>query len=158
MESTEFGKVWLPLAEAVYRVACYILEDEADAKDAVQDLYLKLWNSRAVDGIRNPLAYAVRLMHNMCIDRLRGAASKNEVPLREDSALAPPSDSTVTTREKLQKVLNLIEGLPPRQRQVVTMRCLQGMEYREIAEATGLSEGNLRTLLSMARNTIKLNL
>ena len=40
MESAEFRKVWLPLGEAVYRVALYILEDTDDASDAVQDLFL----------------------------------------------------------------------------------------------------------------------
>ena len=46
MTSQAFHTVWLPLQERFYRMAYFMLENDADAKDAVQDLYLKLWNIR----------------------------------------------------------------------------------------------------------------
>ena len=58
-------------------------------------------------------------------------------------------------REKIQRVLNLIEGLPSRQRQLARMRLLDGLEYSEIARRTGVSENNARVLVSIARKTIK---
>ncbi len=49
----DFRKIWIPLAERFYRVAFYMLESEADAEDAVQELYLKLWTGRErLDDVR----------------------------------------------------------------------------------------------------------
>ena len=46
MTTEEFNRIWIPLGERMYKVAFYILESEDDAKDAVQDLFVKLWNRR----------------------------------------------------------------------------------------------------------------
>ena len=72
MEREEFKRIWLPLDGSLYRVAFSILGSEADAKDAVQDLYLKLWNRReSLSEVDRPLGYGIRLIRNICIDRLR---------------------------------------------------------------------------------------
>ena len=72
MTEARFHTVWIPLQERFYRVAFYILEDRADALDAVQDLYVKLWKIRdSLDLVRNPGAYGALLMRNLCIDRIR---------------------------------------------------------------------------------------
>ena len=72
MTEAGFHTVWIPLQERFYRVAFYILEDRADALDAVQDLYMKLWKIRdSLDLVRNPGAYGALLMRNLCIDRIR---------------------------------------------------------------------------------------
>ena len=44
MTEAAFHTVWLPLQEHFWRIAYYILESKDDASDAVQDLYLKLWD------------------------------------------------------------------------------------------------------------------
>ena len=46
MDSAVFDSVWLPYQAAFYRLEFYILENEDEARDAVQDLYLKLWDKR----------------------------------------------------------------------------------------------------------------
>lgn len=72
MTSAQFHTVWLPLQGRFYRIAFYLLENDADAKDAVQDLYLKLWNLRDhLDLIREPQAYGAHMLRNLCIDRIR---------------------------------------------------------------------------------------
>ena len=72
MDGRKFIADYMPLREALYRIAYHILESEADAEDALQDLYVKLWNSRdALDGIGNPKGYCIVLLKNICIDRLR---------------------------------------------------------------------------------------
>ena len=56
---------WLPLENGFYRVALYMLEDAADAADAVQDLYIRLWTSRdKLDSIRQPKAYGLTMLKN----------------------------------------------------------------------------------------------
>ena len=72
MTQTEFRNTWLPLSDALYRVAFYMLEDESDAKDVVQDLYVKRL-AKSPEDVRNPKAYAMTMLRNMCIDRIRTA-------------------------------------------------------------------------------------
>lgn len=157
MTQNEFRTTWLPLSDALYRVAFYMLEDEADAKDAVQDFYIKLL-AKSPSDVRNPKAYAITLLRNMCIDRIRVAQKFFSIQCAEDSPrldfMADEPD-VLATREKLRRVLAIIEGLPDRQREVVRQRIFEEKEYDEISRSTGLTEGNLRVLLSMARKKIK---
>lgn len=157
MTREEFRNTWLPLGDALYRIAFHILEDEADAKDAVQDFYAKLL-TRSPEGVQNPRAYALRTMRNMCIDRIRKSSRFFTLECAEDAPgldFADNEPDVLATREKLRRVLAIIEGLPDKQREVVRQRIFQEREYSEISESTGLNEGNLRVLLSMARKRIK---
>ena len=68
----QFNKIWLPLAERFYRVAYYMLESQEDAEDSVQELYIKLLRSpSSAKLIRDPLAYGITLLRNICIDTIR---------------------------------------------------------------------------------------
>ncbi|MBR0246757.1 MAG: RNA polymerase sigma factor [Candidatus Cryptobacteroides sp.] len=154
MTERAFHTVWLPLQGRFYRVAFYLLEDEADAKDAVQELYLKLWTLRDhLELIREPAAYGSLLMKNLCIDRIR--KRKPREALREDQADDPPPDRQLELREELKDVLGKMDALPPNQRKLLGMRVLQGLSYDQISQQTGLSPLNIRVQISLARKKIK---
>ena len=156
MTNARFQNEWLALSGDFYRVAFYILEDEAEAEDAVQELFLKLWSGRdALDGIRNPKGYGLRVLRNLCLDRIR-RSRKMETP----EALPEPEwpgrqDEAVDQKERLAKVLAAVKSLPDRQREVLTLRTLDGLSYEEIAERTGMNQLTLRVLLSQARRKLK---
>ena len=154
MTERAFHTVWLPLQGRFYRVAFYLLEDEAEAKDAVQELYLKLWTLRDhLELIREPAAYGSLLMKNLCIDRIR--KRKPREALREDQADDPPPDRQLGLREELKDVLGKMDALPPNQRKLLGMRVLQGLSYDQISQQTGLSPLNIRVQISLARKKIK---
>lgn len=154
MTERAFHTVWLPLQGRFYRVAFYLLEDEAEAKDAVQELYLKLWTLRDhLELIREPAAYGSLLMKNLCIDRIR--KRKPREALREDQADDPPPDRQLELREELKDVLGKMDALPPNQRKLLGMRVLQGLSYDQISQQTGLSPLNIRVQISLARKKIK---
>ncbi|MBO4758341.1 MAG: RNA polymerase sigma factor [Bacteroidales bacterium] len=156
MTHEEFKARYLPLSEGLFRIAFHYLEDSSDAQDTVQDLYIKLWNSRdKLDTVLNPQAYAYTLLRNLCIDRLRKngrTVSMGECP--ESSGNDPP-DKELADRETLRKALRCIEDLPPKQREIIRMRIFEELEYEEIAEKLGLSEINTRVQLSLARKALK---
>ena len=152
-----FSDIWLPLADRFYRVAFYLLESELDAEDAVQELYLKLWSTRSsLSDVRNPFAYGVSMLKNICIDKVRRRAVRKVEPLEK----APPmEDSPMERRAHMKDSLNLlmteIEKLPPKQRDVLKMKAIEGLEYEEISRRTGLSQVHVRVLVAMARKTLK---
>ena len=154
MTDARFHTVWIPLQERFYRVAYYILEDRADALDAVQDLYVKLWNRRSsLDLVRNPAAYGALLMRNLCIDRIRRLAPSEA--LTDDLPGKEPPDEELIRKESLGNLLRSMETLPDSQRNLLTLHVLQGKSYDEIAAETGLSPLNIRVQVSLARKKLK---
>lgn len=156
MTSERFQTEYLPLSGTFYQVAHYILEDAAEAEDAVQELFLKLWADRdALDAVYNPKGYGIRVLRNLCLDRVR-RRSKVSLPSELPEQEWPGrQDEAVDDREKLAKVLDAIKSLPDRQRTVLTLRTLDGLSYEEISERTGIGNLTLRVLLSQARRKIK---
>ena len=156
MTSARFQTEYLPLAEAFYRVAWFLLEDAAEAEDAVQELFLKLWAGRdALDGVRNPKGYGIRILRNLCIDQIR-RARKMEIPSTPPDSPSPfRPDEAMDEKQRMAKVLDAIKSLPDRQREVLVLRTLDGLSYEEISERTGLTPLSLRVLLSKARQTLK---
>ena len=156
MTSALFQTEYLPLSGTFYRVAFFILDDAAEAEDAVQELYLKLWDRRDVlDGIRSPKGYGITLLRNLCLDRIR-RSRKMETPASLPEPETPGGqDESIDQKERLAKVLAAIKSLPDRQREVLTLRTLDGLSYDEIAQRTGINYLTLRVLLSQARNKLK---
>ena len=154
MTDARFHTVWIPLQERFYRVAYFILEDRADALDAVQDLYMKLWMMReSLDLVRNPGAYGALLMRNLCIDRIRRLTPADPLPI--DLPGKEPPDEELIRKESLGALLRAMDTLPDSQRNLMNLHILQGKSYDEIAAETGLSPLNIRVQVSLARKRLK---
>ena len=158
MNAESFKKQFLPFHPKLYRIAFALLENKEDAEDILQEAYCKLWKKRnELTKIINPEAFAVTLTKNLCLDFLRSA----RVQHREESvegiqmtAEEPPPDSSLERRDELNMIRQLIERLPENQRQVIRLRGLNDCSPEEIAEITGFTAVNVRTLLSRARKMI----
>jgi RNA polymerase sigma-70 factor (ECF subfamily) len=158
MDYSEFENKWLPLNGNFYRVAFYILEDENDAMDIVQNLYLKLWNGRdRLDEVSNPLGYGITLTKNLCLDKVRNYKSKNTERIDEKAEIIDTSspETIILDKERIAMVLDAIEKLPDKQKLVLKMRLLYDMPYDKISKLTGLSELNIRVFVSIARKTLR---
>lgn len=156
MDKERFKRIWLPFSDRFYRVAYYILEDRAEAEDAVQDLFVRLWNRRSEE-VLNPFAYGVSVLKNICLDKVRrrhgGSVDDEEAEAVMDNIPGP--DEALVNRDSLRRLGELIEELPENQRNVLEMRVYKSMSYEDISRATGLSEVHLRVLLSAARKTLR---
>lgn len=154
---SDFNNIWIPLADRFYRVAYYLLESEEDAEDAVQELYLKLWAARSgLSGVQNPSAYGISMLKNICIDRIRKRMVRKSEPL--DKVPHPEdthTESRTDIKDALRYLLQEMEKLPDKQRVVLRMRAVEGLEYEDIARRTGLSEVYIRVLVTMARKTLR---
>lgn len=153
----DFSNIWLPHAERFYKVAFYLLESESDAEDAVQELYLKLWKIHdSLGDVKNPVAYGISVLKNICMDRIRKRYVRKAEPLEK----APPLEDTPPerrseSRDTLRYLIGEMEKLPQKQRDVLIMRAIEGLEYEEISRRTGLSQVHIRVLISQARKTLR---
>lgn len=154
---TDFDNIWLPLADRFYRVAYYMLESSCEAEDAVQELFLKLWKSRdRLSGLRNPAAYGISLLKNICIDRIRRREVRRSEMLDAAAPLeGPPPETRMSAKEMLGLVMEEIGKLPPKQAEVMRLIILEDLDYGKIEKRTGLSQIHIRVLVSTARKTLK---
>ena len=156
MTEARFHSDYLPLAQTLYRIAFYMLEDAAEAEDAVQEMYARLWESRdSLGDIGSPKAYCIRMLKNLCLDRMRRAQFLSFPEQLPDKQYAPGPDDTLDAKSRLNKVLESIKALPEKQRKVLVLRAVEGLSYEQIAERTGLNYLTCRVLLSQARSKIK---
>ncbi len=154
----EFKRRFFHFHPKLYRIAYSILGNQDDAEDLLQELYLKLWtNYDKLGELNKAEAYCVTLLKNLCIDHLRSRKVPDQCFLYElpDVLGEDMPDKAIEVRSELGIVSSIISQLPEKQQTVLRLQSIEGMELKEIEDITGLSNGNVRTMLSRARKIIK---
>lgn len=157
MDSSRFKEILLPFSSTLYRSAYGIVKDEDIAKDMVQDTYILLWNKRdMLDELDNIESFAIKVLRNKCIDYLRTARIYNVIDEMEDVEDTDTiADELYNENQQLCGVMKKINLLPERQKQILMLRCVKDLSLEEISEVTGLTNINVRTLLSRARKRLR---
>lgn len=142
--------------DAMYRVALALCGNSADASDAVQNASVKLWESRdKLEDVANTQAYCVAAARNAAISLINSRRHSDSLETTYSVASDASLESAIETSDAVRRIKAIAATLPDNQRIVLTMRDFEGCEMDEIEEATGLSAGNIRVLLSRARTTIR---
>lgn len=158
MEAETFKQRFLSFHPKLYRIALALVESPEDAEDILQEAYTKLWSKRdSLEAVQQPEAFAVTIVRNLCLDFLRSPRTNSRSEPLETVILhcEDSPERQVETRDQLRQVVRLIQELPPNQRQVIRLRGMEDCSLEEIAQITGFSDANVRTLLSRARKYIK---
>ncbi len=162
MTSSEFKHRVIPVGNKLFHFARILLKDEDEAKDAVQETYLKLWKMKdELSSIQNMEAFAMKLTRNWCLDRIKAKkpvlveAYTGKFDMREEEG---NPHKALENAESMKHYLRMTETLPEQQRIIIHLRDLQGYEFDEIAEVTGMTVNNIRVNLSRARTRIRENM
>ena len=130
--------------------------DLSSAQDVVQNVFIKLlhkWPPGMRPG-KKLKAWLFRSVHNEAVDlvrkdqRRKGLHEREAVESGSRGCSNPYSELVESDRKKL--VLSLLERLGERERQVVLLRLQQGLSYKEIADVTGRTVGNVGNILHHA--------
>ncbi len=152
-DAESFKKRYIPLGRMMFAEALRILGDAADAEDVVQDIFVRLWERReALSEVGNVRAYTLAMVRNRCLSLVSAPATAE---LSEVVEAAPDGSESLDRRDRVDRIMGLIESLPDKQRLVITMHDVEGCPYSEIESSTGLSADNVRQLLSRARRFIR---
>ncbi len=158
-----FGGLVSLVQRRALRIAFHYLRDAADADEAVQDAFIKVFLH--IEQYREELSFDVwftRILVNACLDRLKsrtrqqrwvvgGADGQSGVAAVEQvAAPAESSEQRLLARERWQQVTEALAMLPDRQRLVFTLSHLGEQSAAEISAATGMSPATVRVHLFRA--------
>ena len=158
MEVEDFKIQVLPLQDKLYSFALRFLGDSEDAKDAVQEVFVKLWKLRdSLDSYRSLVAFAMTVTRNHCLDRIK---AKRTIPIEDNKVYssqvvnATPGD-ILEKKDLAEIVRKIINELPENQRSVIQLRDIDGFDNQEIGEILKMDANNVRVLLSRARKKVR---
>ena len=153
-----FETVIRTYSRRVYVVAYAILQDPSEAEDIVQDTFLKAHYQRSK--LREPEkfpAWLLTVTRNGARDRLRRRrpqADAETIDTLVDHSVATPG-SAMEKEEHQAHLRRALATLPEEHRTALTLRYLEGLDYRAIETAMGLSNGALRGILGRALGTLR---
>ena len=142
----------------LYSYALGFMKEKEEAEDIVQDVYVYFWNNRGkilyTDSV---YAYLLRAVKNACINKRQHEEVERkyqrEILFTEKEAFDWRDADAV--REVRQRLLDAIERLPERCKQIFTMSCMDGLKYKEIAEQMGISENTIKTQVKLAYKKLR---
>jgi len=149
--SSLFGEHNRRVLMSAYRIT----GNMADAEDVAQSVFLRLASTNAP--VSNAGSYLYRAAINGALDLLRRRASAAAEPLEEAASMASGSspERTVANRELSDLVREAIAELPPRAAEMFTLRYLEEMDNREIAQWFGTSQAVVAVTLHQTRSRLK---
>ncbi len=153
VNAKEFNNLMAHASRRMMIAALGVTASEADAADAVQEAMIRLWRKRTeLAGADSPVAYAVAAARRCAFDIVRSRRAGRAID--ETDASVSPAD-VIENRDSLAYIVRLIEALPSPQREVMTLRHLEGLEISEIQQRLNLSAGNIHVILSRGRAALR---
>jgi RNA polymerase sigma-70 factor (ECF subfamily) len=152
----EFEAIVLPHLDAAYTLARYLTRNEADAQDVVQDASLRalrfIGGFRGKDGA-DARAWFLTIVRNAAYSwraREGGTIQVTEFDeeLHSDTGAASDPGTTVDLHQALER-------LPLEYREVIVLRELQGLSYKEISAVAGVPIGTVMSRLARARKRLQ---
>lgn len=158
MQASDFKQLFLPCHRKLFSVAYRLMSNAQAAEDMVQETFLKLWMQRdKMEKIDNPEAYSITVLRRIFYDKMR-AGHLQEVD-KDVGSLQVSSSLNISKQleeaDEYQRVRQLITHLPEPQARIMLMRDIEDCSFEEISTETGLTEVNIRSILSRARKKIR---
>jgi RNA polymerase sigma-70 factor (ECF subfamily) len=151
MEKDLLTSSFLGLRDKLHHIALKYLGSDEDAKDALQDTWLKLRSKGEVETTIEARNKLVTVLRNVCIDHLKKA---REIPIdvTVDIQAYRMDEEDIGNLEQL-----LQEGLTPLQKEIFNLVTHEGFDYNEIAKQLSMSVEAVRMNMSRTRKKIREN-
>jgi len=158
-----FDRVYELFSHKLFSFVFKILKNEAEADDIVQEVFVKIWESRhKLEDYKSLNSYIFTIAYNHSIDLIRKRINNTKyLEHLKNSASICVSPTTVTQIEfgELSKqVERLIANLPGRQKQVYLLHREDGLNYPEIAEKLGISKNTVENHMAKALKYLRQNM
>ena len=166
-DQNAFAALLAAYQKPVYNLALRMTGSPDDALDLSQEAFLRAW--RGLSGYRFDASFSTwlyRLTGNVCIDFLRRRKKEKTIPLyytdeeNEEQELplphpAPAAEDQALLRLEQSQVAEAMAKLEPEYRQALILRVIDGLSYAEIAAATDVPEGTVKSRIARAREKMR---
>ncbi len=148
---------------SLLRYATRVLNNEEAAQDVVQETFIRLHGNLEKIKTRGVQlkGWLFRTTHNAAVDYIRKETRRkklHERQFRQAAVLMPDASEQQTRDEKQELVMQHLNTLKPKEREVLVLRLQEGMSYKEIAAVLKRSEGYVGTLIHTATKKLSRNL
>jgi RNA polymerase sigma-70 factor (ECF subfamily) len=156
-----FKPIMQEYTDYLFALAFRLLRNDEEAKDAVQETFIKVWQNINTYSEKVKLStWMYKICTNLCFDKLK---SKKRKPMVYDDnfenvykAIAVDDYNENIDNQQLAKMIErMADGLTPKQQIVFILKDIQGLDSDEIVEITGLDRGQIKSNLYYARKEIR---
>ncbi len=142
-------------ATAMYRVASAVVRDSALAEDVVQEAMVLAWdNLHTFRGEGSIRGWLLRITHNVAVSELRRAREQAWDPQRLPAAAVSGPERQIAAAAELEEVLDAVDELDELSRSILVLRVSEDLSYQQIADALGVTLGQVKIRLLRARRAI----
>ena len=157
-DKVRFEQLVLPHLDAAVNLARWLLRNRSDGEDVAQEAVLRAW--RFFDHFRggDARAWLLQIVRNSCytwLEKNRPAELMTEFDETLYPHSGPDPEKAAAESSDRERLKQALEALPPRAREVLVLRELEGCSYKEIAEITGIPMGTVMSTLSRARERLQ---
>jgi RNA polymerase sigma-70 factor, ECF subfamily len=157
-----YADVVLPHLDAAYRLARWLLRNDHDAEDAVQEAALRAFRYFRTFSGSDGRAWFFRIVRHVCWNWRGRAGRLTTEPFDEERHTGAPHTSDpergLLRSADAAALERALGGLPGRFRELLVLRELEGLSYRELADAIGIPMGTVMSGLSRARAALRVAL
>lgn len=152
----QFERVVLPFLDDAYTLARYLMRDEHDAQDVVQESFLRALRYYDRHPIDNARAWLLTIVRRTCYswkssDRAHAATEEFDESLHSPPGSSPDPAEHAVAVSRREQLLTALERIPAEFREVIILRELQELSYREISQVIDAPLGTVMSRLSRAR-------
>src|ERR1700722_13209845 len=155
-----FEQVVLPHLDAAYNLARWLIRSPADAEDVVQEACLRAL--RFFDGFRggDSRAWLLKIVRNTCYswvkkNRPTELSDEFDETLHSSEVWGTDAEAKLVSRANSEQVRKALEALPAGFRDVLVLREIEELSYKEISDVTGVPMGTVMSSLSRARQRLR---
>lgn len=133
------------------------LFDKQASEDVVQDIFIHIWEKSNSISIKTSLmSYIFRMVRNKCLDYLKSLKITDDFEILEfniNLATEHVFNSSTEEDKKIiyHQVLKIVDTLPDKMQQIVRLKFLHNLKYKEIAEELSISVNTVKTQLKRAK-------
>jgi RNA polymerase sigma-70 factor (ECF subfamily) len=157
-ERARFEQLILPHIDAAFNLARWLLRNRADAQDVAQEAMLRAFKFfggfRGGDG----RAWLLQIVRNTCftlLEKNRSADRTTEFDEELHGGPVATPETMAVAGDDRERLTRALEDLPPRFREVLVLRELEGCSYKEIATITSMPIGTVMSALARARQRLQ---
>lgn len=156
---TAFAELVTIFQPKIFTLTFRLLCHEDNAKDAMQDTFLKAWlKLKTYNDDYCFSTWIFSIATHLCLDRLKSKKHSQTIALSENHQEFFSENENITAKmenkEIMQQIVWLTQQLTPKQKIVFALRYLEGLEIAEINQITGMSAKKINSNLYLARQTI----